>query len=443
MARYEAQLDHAWQNHVVGSFPPMQTISYRLVCNESTINASFESTESGRFTVGLSSVSGSPQFSEQHGSVINEAIAFLERYSNYSHKEYPKKFAYTLSAVEEIETMKILAPNITLKVNQVRTNASYFAWTNTVGGIDNSYNRFLLDFDGDLMSSMWDEWTRYPLPTPQVNISQQDAIQMAKECYKDQPTNPYGGLLGVSVAGLTFQPRDGVLYPQWKVILPFPKSPPAPLTCSPDSENYWWYKSYYDMAVEFYNSDSYNGAKYLIWADTGNITDAGTEVAKITYAPNLGPPDNTSTVSITIPSVSLRIVVLSPGNLTYNTPSVPLIFSYNEQPYWACYNLDQEANTAIEANITLTNLSDGTHSLVIYANDTEGGIARSDTIEFVISTAASPSSNQDSSLEPTPTLGVTPSPTVPEMPPWMLLPLIFTASATYLLMKNQRFRKRS
>jgi hypothetical protein len=69
-------------------------------------------------------------------------------------------------------------------------------------------------------------------------------------------------------------------------------------------------------------------------------------------------------------------------NKTYNTSDIPLRFNVDGKYSWLGYGLDNFANVTIDGNTTLTGLSDGYHSLVIYANDTSGNIGASKTIRF-------------------------------------------------------------
>jgi len=87
---------------------------------------------------------------------------------------------------------------------------------------------------------------------------------------------------------------------------------------------------------------------------------------------------------ITPPSIE----ILSSQNLTYASSSIPLTFTvYDYSPIsWIGYSLDNQANVTITGNTTLTSLSDGTHEIVVYANDTFGNMGASNKICFTVST---------------------------------------------------------
>ena len=94
------------------------------------------------------------------------------------------------------------------------------------------------------------------------------------------------------------------------------------------------------------------------------------------------PPDTTS------PTIS----IVSPENKTYTTNIVcmhawnivSLNFTVGEPTSWIGYSLDGQANVTISGNTTLFGLSEGSHSLTVYAKDTTGNTGSSETIYFTV-----------------------------------------------------------
>jgi len=78
------------------------------------------------------------------------------------------------------------------------------------------------------------------------------------------------------------------------------------------------------------------------------------------------------------------IHVLSPQNQTYTNKSIPLTYTvYDYSPIsWTGYSLDGQATTTITENTTLTDLSLGSHNIVVYSNDTFGNMGSSETVYF-------------------------------------------------------------
>ena len=79
------------------------------------------------------------------------------------------------------------------------------------------------------------------------------------------------------------------------------------------------------------------------------------------------------------------IEILSPQNLTYTNSSVPLMFAVYDYSSisWIGYSLDNQPNTTITGNTTLT-IEDGTHRIVVYANDSFGNMGCSQIVHFTI-----------------------------------------------------------
>jgi hypothetical protein len=76
------------------------------------------------------------------------------------------------------------------------------------------------------------------------------------------------------------------------------------------------------------------------------------------------------------------ICILSPENKTFAVNHVPLIFTVNESSSWMGYSLDDQPNVTITQNTTLTSLLDGTHRIIVYANDTFGNMGASEMVYF-------------------------------------------------------------
>jgi hypothetical protein len=82
----------------------------------------------------------------------------------------------------------------------------------------------------------------------------------------------------------------------------------------------------------------------------------------------------TSDPSYVLEHVPPEISILSPLNQTYNDSNIPLNFTVNKVVSWASYSLDSQQNVTITGNTTIANLTNGMHSLIIYANDTYSNI---------------------------------------------------------------------
>ena len=106
--------------------------------------------------------------------------------------------------------------------------------------------------------------------------------------------------------------------------------------------------------------------------------------------------DRTFTVDRTAPKIS----ILSEENEPFIS-SVPLNFKVDTPTSWMGYSLDNQSNSTILGNFTLTNLTDGPHSIIIYANDSTGNMDKSEKFSFAINNPTISPINSDNSLNPT------------------------------------------
>jgi len=83
------------------------------------------------------------------------------------------------------------------------------------------------------------------------------------------------------------------------------------------------------------------------------------------------------------------VSIVSPQNKTYTVNSVSLSFTVSEPTSWIKYSLDGQANVTITEGTTLSDLSEGAHSITVYAQDTDG-LTGTSTIYFTIAEGSKP-----------------------------------------------------
>jgi len=102
------------------------------------------------------------------------------------------------------------------------------------------------------------------------------------------------------------------------------------------------------------------------------------------YNQNTGDPvERHGYATVTVDSTPPVISILSPQNTTYPTSGILLNFTVNEATDWMGYSLDNQVNATIPGNTTIP-VSEGPHTLIVYANDTAGNMGASDTVWFTV-----------------------------------------------------------
>jgi parallel beta-helix repeat protein len=138
----------------------------------------------------------------------------------------------------------------------------------------------------------------------------------------------------------------------------------------PNGGNYWAdYKTKYPNAGMIDNSGIGNTA-YVIDEQNQDRYPLLKPFNNILYATKVAPP---------------AIALLAPTNQGYNESTVPLTFTVDREVQWISYSLDQNQNVVITGNGTIANLTNGLHTLTIYANSTYGTLGSSQTISFKVS----------------------------------------------------------
>jgi len=100
-------------------------------------------------------------------------------------------------------------------------------------------------------------------------------------------------------------------------------------------------------------------------------------------------PSYTDTVYFSIDLTPPNVTILSPENQTYTIAniteaSIPLRFTVDENVSQVILNLDEQNDTAIDGNTTLTGLSVGSHNVTVKAVDFAGRVGASETVNFTV-----------------------------------------------------------
>jgi chitodextrinase len=102
-------------------------------------------------------------------------------------------------------------------------------------------------------------------------------------------------------------------------------------------------------------------------------------------------PASSTQGSVTVGNVPPLIEILTPQNDGYSTIPVNLTLKISGSTSWIGYSIDNQANVTL-TNMTLTSnliqVSEGQHSLEVYANNTAGQMASSSIVTFIADSTA-------------------------------------------------------
>jgi len=265
MTKYTATLVSNWVD-----YPPHwgglieEVVRYNLeVVNESRLYVTCRFRENMLYSCSLDVLKGSPVFAEsQPNNLLDSTRGFLERYQAYSGASYLQEMRNMLDKVDETKEMTVTSGNIKLTTssqeiqndpNVEAIERTSFEWTYTVNGVDAPQNAVWVTFEGAVFKSFRDDWNLYKIGSSNVNISKEEAINLARNATEDYTLQIYldDGLTDVEfnlvdepvTAELFMYPKETLtVYPFWRVELYFDK---------------YYYSAY--------------GIQVGIWADTGEI----------------------------------------------------------------------------------------------------------------------------------------------------------------------------
>ncbi len=180
-------------------------------------------------------------------------------------------------------------------------------------------------------------------------------------------------------------------YPLINDLLPVPSdtTPPVVSLISPENKSY----AARSLSLTYTVNETVFRMAYSIDGQSNvAITDNTTLAAlpegshnMVVYASDsFGNVGVSSPVFFTVDLSAPRIVIISPQNKTYDTTDIPLTFAIDEPVSEIAYSLNGQPDVVIAGNATLAVLPEGSHRVVVYANDTAGNAGTSAMVYFSV-----------------------------------------------------------
>jgi hypothetical protein len=183
---------------------------------------------------------------------LEAARSLIERYKSISSDPYLEEMSRLLASANEANNEQTLG-NIKLKVTIYGDNAEVLLMY-TANGFDYSAKSLRLVFQKHVLQELSDDWFLYTASGAQVNVSREQAIQIARNAAKNFEWNANG--VQVTNFNVLAAPVSAVFFPHPRTEL---------LTLVP----YWFVTLYLDKEYP----GGVNSITVGVWADTGEVAN--------------------------------------------------------------------------------------------------------------------------------------------------------------------------
>jgi hypothetical protein len=218
---------------------------------------------------------GSPLYVQPSTNFLDAAKGLLERYQTYSGASHLQEMRNMLDTLTEMKTMTTTVGNIKLEVS-TGGDSAYFSWMYTFDGIDATRKGTYIYFEHGSFKYFSDGWGIYSIGSTDINVSEEEAIRIAREHAENYTLKIWTGNWTVMNFTIVDEPLKAE----------FSMERREPLTLYP----FWHIQLYFDKAY-----GTSNGIEVGIWADTGEVLFCqATGIAG-------GPPTEDSTTPTTEP----------------------------------------------------------------------------------------------------------------------------------------------
>jgi hypothetical protein len=234
-----------------------EVIKYSLVNNESRIDLTLRFRNNHFSLAQLTQLEGAPSFpviftQSQPTDFLDATRGLLERYKSATSDPYLEEISRLLASANETNSEQTLG-NTKLRMSVYGDNAD-FLLLYTENGADFPAKSLHVVFENHVLKELSDDWFLYKIGSAQVNISKEQAIQIARNAAKSFTWNASG--VQVSNFNVLDEPVSAVFFPH-------PRT--EPLTLFP----YWYVTLYLDKTYP----GGVNSIAVGVWADTGEIAN--------------------------------------------------------------------------------------------------------------------------------------------------------------------------
>jgi DNA-binding transcriptional ArsR family regulator len=234
-----------------------EILKYSLTTTESKIDLVLRFRNNHFSLYQLSLIEGIPPYAPiyvqpQSTDILEATIGLIERYKSSTSDPYLEEMSRLLASSNETNNEQTLG-NTKLRITN-NGDTAVVLLLYTVNGVDFSTKSLRVVFRNHFLQELSDDWFLYKVDSAQVNVSKEQAIQIARDAAKNFEWNADG--VQVSNFSVLEEPVSAVFFPH-------PRT--EPLTLVP----YWYITLYLDR--------EYPGGVNIItvgvWADTGKVAN--------------------------------------------------------------------------------------------------------------------------------------------------------------------------
>jgi hypothetical protein len=234
-----------------------ELLKYSLTNNESKFDLVLRFRNNHFSFYQLSLIEGFPPYAPVYvrsklTDILETTRGLIERYKSSTSEPYLEEISRLLASANETNNEQTLG-NTKLRMTIDGDNAEVLLLY-TANGVDFSAKSLRLVFQNHVLQELSDDWFLYKVGSTQVNVSKEQAIQIARNAAKDFEWNASG--VQVSNFDVLNEPVSALFFPH-------PRT--EPLTLVP----YWYITLYLDREYPGEVSSITVG----VWADTGEVAN--------------------------------------------------------------------------------------------------------------------------------------------------------------------------
>jgi hypothetical protein len=234
-----------------------EILKYSLTTNESKIDLVLRFRNNHFSFYQLSLIEGIPPYAPiyvqpQSTDILEATIGLIERYQSSTSDPYLEEMSRLLASANETNNEQTLG-NTKLRIT-INEDTAVVLLLYTVNGVDFSAKSLRVVFQKHFLQELSDDWFLYKVGSAQVNVSKEQAIQIARDAAKNFEWNASGK--EVSNFSVLEEPVSAVFFPH-------PRT--EPMTLVP----YWYITLYLDREYP----GGVNSITVGVWADTGKVAN--------------------------------------------------------------------------------------------------------------------------------------------------------------------------